>query len=165
MEESPASSSAATVVPLSVAVVKTFTLLSWGAVPNTVAPSGVMADEKPDHIAVAFDAPGGSTYRIELDPEYKAGRKETPDLFRSQLPLIHEVLEVLEKMITTCNEDGPTIVMVGHQPWVGQLAQRLLTDSRGDMSMKKAAAWWLVRRSRDGSAEWTMKSVLDPDLV
>ena len=56
----------------------------------------VMADEQPDHIAVAFDAPGGSTYRNELDAEYKAGRKETPDLFRSQLPLIHEVLEALE---------------------------------------------------------------------
>ena len=56
----------------------------------------VMADEQPDHIAVAFDAPGGSTYRNELDSEYKAGRKETPDLFRSQLPLIHEVLEALE---------------------------------------------------------------------
>src|SRR5437763_11770546 len=56
----------------------------------------VLADEKPDQIAVAFDAPGGSTIRIELDPEYKAGRKETPDLFRSQLPLIHEVLEALE---------------------------------------------------------------------
>jgi DNA polymerase-1 len=56
----------------------------------------VVADEKPDHIAVAFDAPGGSTYRYALDPEYKAGRKETPDLFASQLPLIHEVLEALE---------------------------------------------------------------------
>jgi DNA polymerase I len=56
----------------------------------------VVADEQPDHLAVAFDAPGGSTYRYELDPEYKAGRKETPDLFASQLPLIHEVLEALE---------------------------------------------------------------------
>ena len=56
----------------------------------------VMADERPDYIAVAFDAPGGSTYRYELDPDYKAGRKETPDLFRSQLPLIHEVLDALE---------------------------------------------------------------------
>ncbi len=56
----------------------------------------VMADEQPDLIAVAFDVPGGSTYRNELDSEYKAGRKETPDLFRSQIPLIHEVLEALE---------------------------------------------------------------------
>jgi DNA polymerase-1 len=56
----------------------------------------VMADEKPDHIAVAFDAPGGSTFRNDLDPEYKSGRREMPDLFRGQLPLIHEVLDVLE---------------------------------------------------------------------
>src|SRR6516225_8279600 len=56
----------------------------------------VIADEQPDYIAVAFDAPGGSTYRYDLDPDYKANRKETPDLFRSQLPLIHEVLETLE---------------------------------------------------------------------
>ncbi len=78
---------------------------------------------------------------------------------------IDRVLEVLEATIATCNENGPTIVLVGHQPWVGQLARRLLTDSPGDMSMKKAAAWWLVRRSRDGTTEWTMKSVFDPDLV
>ena len=56
----------------------------------------VLGDERPDYIAVAFDAPGGSTYRYELDPEYKAGRKETPDLFASQLPLIREVLETLQ---------------------------------------------------------------------
>src|SRR3954471_7974074 len=56
----------------------------------------VLADEKPDLIAVAFDAPGGSTFRYDLDPEYKATRKETPDLFRSQLPLIHEVLDALD---------------------------------------------------------------------
>ena len=56
----------------------------------------VMTDEKPDYIAVAFDAPGGAQFRYELDPEYKAGRKETPDLFASQLPLIHEVLETVE---------------------------------------------------------------------
>jgi DNA polymerase-1 len=56
----------------------------------------VIADEQPDLLAVAFDAPGGSTYRYDLDPDYKANRKETPDLFRSQLPLIHEVLDALE---------------------------------------------------------------------
>src|SRR4029077_18568569 len=31
-----------------------------------------------------------------LDSEYKAGRKQTPDLFASQLPLIREVLDTLE---------------------------------------------------------------------
>ncbi len=54
----------------------------------------LLADEKPDHIAVAFDA-GAPTFRDEIDPEYKAGRKETPDLFRPQVGLIHEVLDAL----------------------------------------------------------------------
>ncbi len=54
----------------------------------------VLGDEKPDHLAVAFDA-AAPTFRKEMDATYKAGRKETPDLFRSQLPLIHQVLESL----------------------------------------------------------------------
>src|SRR5262249_41237761 len=45
-------------------------------------------------IAVAFDTPK-PTFRDEMDAEYKAGRKETPSLFVSQLPLIREVLDAL----------------------------------------------------------------------
>src|SRR5207244_12211409 len=45
----------------------------------------VLADEKPDQIAAAFDAPAATAVRKDLDPAYKAGRKETPDLFASQL--------------------------------------------------------------------------------
>jgi DNA polymerase-1 len=56
----------------------------------------VVADEQPDALAVAFDAPGGSTERYALDPEYKAGRSAAPDLFRAQLPLIDGVLDALE---------------------------------------------------------------------
>jgi DNA polymerase-1 len=55
----------------------------------------VLADERPDYIAVAFDTPA-RTFRDDMDPEYKAGRKETPDVFASQLPLIREVLETLQ---------------------------------------------------------------------
>jgi DNA polymerase-1 len=54
----------------------------------------VLADEHPDLIAVAFDVPG-RTFRDDMDADYKAGRQATPDLFRSQLPLIREVLETL----------------------------------------------------------------------
>jgi DNA polymerase I len=55
----------------------------------------VLADEQPTHIAVAFDT-RGPTFRDDMDPEYKAGRKETPSLFSAQLPLIREVLDALE---------------------------------------------------------------------
>jgi DNA polymerase I len=55
----------------------------------------VLADEQPEYLAVAFDAPG-RTFRDDMDPDYKAGRKATPDVFRSQMPLIREVLSALE---------------------------------------------------------------------
>jgi DNA polymerase-1 len=54
----------------------------------------LLAEEHPDYIAVAFDK-GPPTVRLEQYPEYKAGRRETPDEFRQQLPLIHEVVETL----------------------------------------------------------------------
>jgi len=54
----------------------------------------VLRDEKPTHVAVAFDR-GEPTFRHEQYVEYKAGRKQTPDAFRSQLSLIFEVLDAL----------------------------------------------------------------------
>jgi DNA polymerase I len=54
----------------------------------------VLRDEKPTHIAVAFDR-GEPTFRHEQWVEYKANRRETPEDFRSQLSLIFEVLDAL----------------------------------------------------------------------
>lgn len=58
--------------------------------------SKVISDHRPDLVAVIFDAPGGSTERFEMYPDYKAGRPPTPDIFRSQWPLIREVLKTLQ---------------------------------------------------------------------
>jgi DNA polymerase-1 len=54
----------------------------------------LLAEEKPDLIAVAFDK-GRPTVRLEQYADYKAGRVEAPDEFRQQLGLIREVLETL----------------------------------------------------------------------
>ncbi len=54
----------------------------------------LLAEERPDLIAVAFDV-GAPTVRLEKYAEYKAGRPEAPDEFRQQLGLIVEILETL----------------------------------------------------------------------
>ncbi len=54
----------------------------------------MLPDEQPTHVAVAFDR-GEPTFRHEQYVEYKANRRETPSDFRSQLPLIFEVLDAL----------------------------------------------------------------------
>jgi DNA polymerase-1 len=52
----------------------------------------LIRDEKPTHIAAAFDV-SRKTFRSEAFPEYKANRAKTPDEFRSQLTYITELVE------------------------------------------------------------------------
>ncbi len=54
----------------------------------------VLRDERPTHIAVAFDVSRRS-FRTEQYAEYKANRNETPTDFRGQVSLVQEVLAAL----------------------------------------------------------------------
>ncbi len=55
----------------------------------------LLRDHKPDAVAVAFDRPE-PTFRHEAIPTYKAGRAETPDILRQQIPLVRQVIDTLE---------------------------------------------------------------------
>ncbi|MDB5185642.1 MAG: hypothetical protein JWL85_165 [Candidatus Saccharibacteria bacterium] len=49
---------------------------------------------KPDYVAVAWDKPKTNIRkRLELYPEYKAGRKPPPPDFYTQIPILHELLQ------------------------------------------------------------------------
>lgn len=49
---------------------------------------------KPDYVCVAWDKPKTNIRRrLELYPEYKAGRKPAPPDFYLQIPMLHELLE------------------------------------------------------------------------
>ena len=52
----------------------------------------VIADEKPDYCAVAFDE-HKPTFRHERYAEYKAGRAPTPEEMRPQIPMVKELLD------------------------------------------------------------------------
>jgi DNA polymerase-1 len=51
----------------------------------------LLKDEKPTHVAVAFDV-SRKTFRSEIFPEYKANRAKTPDEFRSQMSYINNLV-------------------------------------------------------------------------
>ena len=61
--------------------------------------------EKPSHLAVFFDPPGGS-FRNKLYPEYKANRSETPQL----------VIDALEPLTAICKAlDIPVLMIPGYE--------------------------------------------------
>ncbi|NCU30651.1 DNA polymerase I [Candidatus Saccharibacteria bacterium] len=56
----------------------------------------VLKKLKPDYVAVAWDKPKTNIRkRLELYPEYKAGRKPAPPDFYEQIPILHELLQAL----------------------------------------------------------------------
>lgn len=60
-----------------------------------------------------------------------------------------------------------TVVVVGHQPTLGEVAARLLsggTDSRS-WAVKKAGVLWLASRERNGGDEAVLHAAITPDLV
>ncbi|MBB2891356.1 DNA polymerase I [Flexivirga oryzae] len=54
----------------------------------------VLRDEEPTHVGVCFDV-SRQTFRAEEYAEYKAGRAKTPDEFKGQVSLVHEILDAL----------------------------------------------------------------------
>ena len=63
----------------------------------------LVADERPTHVAVAFDT-HAPTFRDEEYADYKGGRDVTPEAFKGQVPLIAEVLRAAG--IRTLEKDG-----------------------------------------------------------
>lgn len=54
----------------------------------------LIADQKPDYLAVAFDPPKKS-FRFQVYPEYKANRQKMPDDLRSQIDEIKQMIATL----------------------------------------------------------------------
>ncbi len=54
----------------------------------------LLADQEVDRLAVAWDE-SRDTFRRQEYPDYKAQRKPTPDIFKSQVPLIRQFLDAM----------------------------------------------------------------------
>ena len=60
---------------------------------------------------------------------------------------------------------GGTVLVVGHQPTLGEVAAQLLGCGDESLSIKKGALWWFSRRGREGSAQTTLRLVITPDFL
>ena len=62
-------------------------------------------------------------------------------------------------------ESAEPVLVVGHQPTLGQVAALLLSGEAQPWSVKKGAAWWLRSRDREGSAQVVLHAVMGPDAL
>lgn len=57
------------------------------------------------------------------------------------------------------------VLVIGHQPMLGQVAAQLLGLAHADVSIRKGGLWWLRHRVRDGRAQTLLLTVQGPEFV
>jgi phosphohistidine phosphatase len=57
------------------------------------------------------------------------------------------------------------VLVVGHQPVLGEVAAQLLRIAGGECTVRKGAVWWLRARERDGDEQAVIWAVQSPETV
>jgi phosphohistidine phosphatase len=57
------------------------------------------------------------------------------------------------------------VLVVGHQPTLGQTIARLVGLTEGECAVKKGAVWWLRYREREAGGQTVVVTVQTPDLL
>jgi phosphohistidine phosphatase len=108
--------------------------------------------------------PGG-TARVLSSPAVRA--RQTADA----LGLRYEVVDALAPGASAAaaiaasgwEEDGSAtvVVVVGHNPWIGEAVSRLVGERDEGWAIRKAGLWWLARREQDV----LVRAVVSPELL
>jgi phosphohistidine phosphatase len=57
------------------------------------------------------------------------------------------------------------VLMVGHQPALGETIAQLLQFKHGSCPVRKGAVWWVRTRERDGHEQTLLIAVRSPDVL
>ena len=57
------------------------------------------------------------------------------------------------------------MLVVGHQPTLGEVAAFLMAGEEAAWSIRKGAVWWFSNRTRLGQPGVLLKVAIGPDLV
>lgn len=89
-----------------------------------------------------------------LDKPFKTSRKLAPD------GTVPDLIGA-----TGWPDRRGAVLVIGHQPVLGQMAALLLSGSEADWSIKKGAVWWFSNRTREGETQTVLRAVMAPDLL
>lgn len=88
------------------------------------------------------------------------GRKFKTSSALAPLATVDQLLELVQWP----NAKG-CVVVVGHQPTLGQAVSRLLGLNESECAVRKGAVWWLRYRERETANKTVVVTVQTPDLL
>ena len=78
---------------------------------------------------------------------------------------IDDVLGLLKWQEATGSQLKGSVLLVGHQPYLGQLVAKLLGMQEHHCPVRKGGVWWLRTRVRDGQPQTVLLTVACPELT
>jgi phosphohistidine phosphatase len=57
------------------------------------------------------------------------------------------------------------VMVVGHQPYLGQVVAKLFDMEPGECSIKKASVWWIKTKAHESVLQTSLHAVQSADLV
>jgi DNA polymerase-1 len=128
----------------------------------------LLREERPEHVAVVFDAPGG-TFRDGMYAEYKSNRAPLPDELRPQLGYIRKVVAALRLPVVEVPgvEADDVIGTLARQAAQGGWDVILVTGDKDLMQLVDDHTTWLdtMRDRRAGPEEVRERFGVEPRLV
>lgn len=70
-------------------------------------------------------------------------------------------------ILAACNwpDDERAVIVVGHQPILGEIAALVMIGTAAQWSVKKGGVWWFYKRSREEGEQVILRAVMNPDFL
>jgi len=94
-----------------------------------------------------------------LDRKFKLRDELVPET------TVDDVLSLLKWHVDTGPQLKGPVLLVGHQPYLGELVAKLLGMQAHTCPVRKGGVWWLRTRIRDGQPQTVLLTVACPELT
>ncbi len=105
--------------------------------------------------------------RIIVSPSKRT--QQTASALSSNFETVREIGTSASARAILAAADWPeakgAVVVVGHQPTLGEVAAALMSGEPAGRNIRKGAVWWFGHKEKAGMTETVLRAVIAPDML
>ena len=93
------------------------------------------------------------------------GKKQAQLMAEWLKPRLPEHTRIIVLTVAGWPQAKDAVLVVGHQPTLGEVASLLMSGVPEGWSMRKSAVWWFSNTKKGLSADLVLRTVISPDML